>query len=230
MLEHKIYWPLGLSNPGMSRVYARGPMENGLRQGHWEFWYLSGRKQMEGGYKNGVKQGPWRKWWKNGRKASEGSFENGKMHGAWHDWHPEGVLAQESHWHYGRRSGTWRRYDKQGALVEEKTFDHRREKDAGYSMYTDREAREIMRQAAKAQLNRVWANLVGTRIARRVQPWQLALWLLFIIPAYSLLRDQMGFFAIPAALAAASLAVTVLTLFLSWHERRTRPDVGAPGP
>jgi hypothetical protein len=224
--ETTIFWPFALLPGG--RVYARGVLADGLREGRWVFWRRSGKVEMEGVYSGGVRQGVWRKWWENGNLASEGAFLNGKMHGEWKDDYPEGGLAQKSFWHHGRRSGAWETYDREGRLKGSQTFDSATEKDLGYSLLTDREARELVHREQRRLIRKRWTNLVGARAARYLEPWHIALWVLVFIPVLAFLKPQAGALAIPAGAVGATLLSAGIVLWLAWRDTYIRPGIGLP--
>jgi hypothetical protein len=165
-------------------------MLDGKRDGRWTFWYKTGQKQLEGEYIKGKKTGIWVKWDERGAKTTEGEFLHGKMHGRWTDWYVNGQRAQESHWLHGKRNGTWTSWSMNGAVEKVADYDHHREADRGYSIHTDLEAREIVRQIQKGNLQRNWEMLVGRSIGTLVKPWHIACWVLAFIPAFGLIHAK----------------------------------------
>ena len=185
-----LYWPKGLLFWKRKAKYAEGRMPDGKRDGRWMFWYKTGQKQLEGEYIKGKKTDIWVKWDECGAKIAEGEFLHGKMHGRWTDWYVNGQRAQESHWLHGKRDGTWTSWSMNGAVEKVQDYDHRREADQGYSIHTDLEAREIVRQIQRGKLQRNWERLVGRSIGALVKPWHIACWVLIFIPAFGLIHAK----------------------------------------
>jgi hypothetical protein len=202
--ETILYWPKGLCFWKPRAKYAQGMMHNGKRHGKWSFWYKDGQRQLEGEYANGQKTGPWVKWDECGTKIVEGEFLYGKMHGKWTDWYVNGQKAQESHWNLGKRDGRWTSWNVHGSLESATDYDHRHEQDKGYSLHTDFEARDIVRQIQRGRQQRHWERLVGRTVASLVKPWHVALWVLVFVSAFGL---------IPARTAWRGLALAVIIAF-----------------
>ena len=193
--------------------YAAGHLLNGKRHGKWIFWYKSGRKQLEGEYLNGQKTGLWTKWNERGDRITEGTFLHDKMHGLWTDWHGNGQKAQESHWFYGKRDGKWTRWTSSGEVEGVKKYDHRKEQDRRYSIYTDRETEEILRNMQKKSFQRNWEMLVGKSIASLVKPWHIACWVLFFVIAFGLIKAGTPW----RSAALAAIVALAMTSLIAWR-------------
>ncbi len=225
--EKTIHWPLSLRFWETGRVYAKGTIEDGLRQGLWTFWYRSGVKQMEGLYKDGVQQGEWTKWWTNGTMATQGSFEGGWMHGKWIDCFDSGEIAQESHWEKGRRTGTTTVWDKRsGEVVRTEEFDVTREQPMDYPLMSNRDASFALASAQKMGIKLAWAGLIGPQISKYLDPWHIALWMMLFIPGYSLLEPRFAWGAMPMAMAGAAVLTLIIMVASLFHDNMTRPDIG----
>lgn len=185
-----LHWPKGFFFWQPRAKYAEGHLLEGKQNGKWVFWYKSGQKQLEGDYVNGKKMGTWVKWDKSGTKITEGEFLHGKMHGRWIDWYVNGQKASESHWFMGKRDGKWTYWNIDGALEKVENYDHRLEEDKGYSIHTDLETREIVRETEKKNLQRNWEMLVGGFVGGLVKPWHIACWVLIFILAFGLMHDK----------------------------------------
>ncbi|MEW5735069.1 MAG: hypothetical protein AB1921_09455 [Thermodesulfobacteriota bacterium] len=231
--EKKIYQPFFPRLWHLGRVYARGSLENGLREGSWTFFYLSGKVQMEGGFLRGKKEGPWVKYWENGNPQSRGAFVEGKMNGVWTDWYPDGGKAQETEWDMGKQKGPATIFDrKTGKPLPGKSVKAAPPPDSGYTLMTDRDVLQAMRYAARAGMMRSWKGLVGKRIASLVEPWQAACWLL-LLPVFYRLFDMAGIpgiLNIPLDILGSSLAGVGLAVLALVHDHFTRPDFGTPKP
>jgi hypothetical protein len=207
-----LYRPRGLAFWRPKVKYAEGCLAEGERHGQWLFWHANGQKQLEGAYIKGKKDGTWTKWNDRGSKISEGSFLYGKMNGLWTDWHGNGQKAQESHWQMGKRDGQWTLWNKQGDMEETSTFDHRLEKDRGYSIHTDLEAKDLVREIQRKALQHNWEGVVGRTVAGFVKPWHIACWLLLFIAAYSLIEAK----TVWRSVGLAGITAFVITSLLAW--------------
>ena len=228
--EQIIRWPLSFRFWETGRLYAKGRLEDGLRQGMWTFWYRTGAKQMEGEYKNGIQTGLWIKWWPNGNVASQGSFEDGWMHGQWNDWFDNGQKAMESHWDMGRKTGTWTVWDRYGNVVKSQKHRVGREPRNFYPLMTNRDASFALATAQKAGMKAAWTRLVGKKVSQYLEPWQCSLWLMMFVPGYALLKPQFGLVAIPISLAASAIISLCVVIGTVYHDTLTRPDIGIDRP
>ena len=207
-----LHWPRGVFIWQRRAKYAEGQLLDGKRHGKWAFWYKHGQKQLEGEYIKGKKTGIWVKWNERGAKITEGEFLHGKMHGMWTDWYVNGQKAQESHWLHGKRDGKWTWWSSQGAVEKAENYDHRHEIDRGYSIHTDLEAKEIVRQVQQRNLQRNWEMLVGKSVGALVKPWHIACWVFVFIPAFSLIPAKTPW----RGAAFASIVALGITSVLAW--------------
>ncbi|MFC1895039.1 toxin-antitoxin system YwqK family antitoxin [Thermodesulfobacteriota bacterium] len=222
-----IYWPAGILPWAWTRPYARGFLVEGKREGMWTFWFRSEKKQMEGEYREGKKEGLWTKWWENGMKASEGRFVRGKMHGRWADWYDDGQTARIAEWYQGKRNGDWTTYDREtGSVLKRERYDHTKEEEHKYALLTDREMHEIVRRAQRVRIHKNWSLLVGDTVARFMQAWHIALWIMVFVPVYAWAVRTTHRFAFLMALAVTSCTCGLIVLLVQWRESVTTPDVG----
>jgi len=214
-----LYWPRGLYFWRAKAKYAEGPLLEEKRHGKWVFWYLDGQKQLEGEYIKGNKTGAWIKWAEDGKKISEGEFFQGKMHGRWIDWHGNGQKALESKWVMGKKDGKWMYWSADGSVQKTENHDHRYEEDKGYSLYTDLEAKEMIRQIQRKTMDGHWERLVGKFVAGLVKPWHIACWILIFVPTLSLTKDK----APQHDIALAGILAMLITSLLAWGLDRRGP-------
>ncbi len=165
-----------------------------------------------GEYVKGEKAGTWTKWDTSGVRITEGGFLHGKMHGVWTDWYPNGQKAQESRWYFGKRDGKWTRWSSNGALEEIQTYDHRHEVDKGYSIHTDLEEMEIVREIHKGNLQRNWEMLVGKYVGGLVKPWHIACWVLVFVPTFGLIDAKTAWHGA----GLAGILALFVTSILAW--------------
>ena len=214
-----LYWPKGLFFWRPAVRYAEGYLLEGKRHGKWVFWYRDGQKQLEGEYTKGKKTGTWTKWTESGEKMTEGEFLSGRMHGTWTDWYTNGHKALESQWFMGKRDGEWTYWELDGSLKKTETYDHRHEQDKGYSIHTDLETKELVRQIQREDLNRSWERVVGRFIASVVKPWHICCWILIFVPAFGFIRAKTAW----RAAAMAAILALLITSILAWSFDKRRP-------
>ena len=202
-----IYWPKCPFFWRPKVVYAEGSMLEGKRTGKWVYWYKNGNRQLEGEFFENKKTGTWIKWNQNGRKVTEGEFLYGKMHGIWTDWHGNGRKALESHWILGKRDGTWTYWTTDGTIEKTVNYNHNSEEDKGYSIHTDLEIKQRIREIQKRSLQGIWENLVGKSIANLVKPWHIGCWVIIFILLLAIVKSNTPWRSAAVA-AALSLLIT----------------------
>jgi len=215
-----LYRPRGLSFWRPRAKYAEGYVLEGERHGKWIFWYEGDQKQLEGEYTRGKKTDIWTKWSENGQKITEGQFLRDKMHGRWLDWHGNGQKALESHWVFGKRDGKWTYWATDGALQKTERYDHRVEKDKGFSIHTDLEQKRIVRQVQREGMQRDWERLVGRFIADLVKPWQIACWILIFLPAFCVIKAGNPW----RSAVLAGIFALLITSLLAWSLDKKGPS------
>lgn len=214
-----LYWPRGPYFWRPRSIYAKGCLLEGKRHGKWVFWYKNGQKQLEGEYIKEKKTGIWVKWTENGARITEGEFLYGKMHGKWTDWHSNGQKALESQWVMGKRDGTWTYWGVDGSLEKREHYDHNVEQEKGYSIHTDFEAKELVREIQRESLRRSWERLVGRSVASIVKPWHIACWILIFVPALTLMKGKTPW----RSAAMAGILAFLVTSLLAWSLEKKGP-------
>lgn len=211
-----LYRPKGPCFWQSGKKYAEGYVLGGERHGKWVFWHRNGQRQLEGEYIKGKKTGLWIKWSEEGAKITEGNLLYGKMHGRWTDWYSNGQKALESQWVMGKRDGMWRYWSTDGKMLKIETYTHRSEEDKAYSLYTDLEEKEIIRQIQKRNIDRNWERLVGRPLSNLVKPWHVACWVLLFIIIFGLTKAETPW----RAAAVAGLLAFIITSLLAWGLER----------
>jgi len=94
------------------RIIGKGLIdENGMYQGDWEEYYLSGRLQAKGKYKNSVKVGEWVYYFENGEIEQTGSYDDkGLSKGKWKWYYPNGTLRRIENFYDGLAQGHMTEY------------------------------------------------------------------------------------------------------------------------
>ncbi|MBW2601195.1 MAG: hypothetical protein JRD47_04595 [Deltaproteobacteria bacterium] len=162
------------------------------------------------------------KWVENGVKITEGEFLYGKMHGKWTDWYENGQKALDSHWIIGKKDGHWNYWEMVGSLKKSETYNHLTEKEQLYSIHTDLEAKQIVRNIQREALQKNWERTVGRTIANLVKPWHIACWVLVFISVIGLMQEKHQWRGIGLAVILAS----VITSLVVWGLDGRGPKIG----
>ena len=80
-------------------INTKGIVQNGLKEGRWEFYYANGQKMLEANYSGGIENGAYNSYRENGVPYFRGFYIN------------------------GQRANIWEFYDEQGNLAGTKDFD-----------------------------------------------------------------------------------------------------------
>jgi antitoxin component YwqK of YwqJK toxin-antitoxin module len=93
------------------RKYQSYTVDNGIPNGEFKQWYMSGRIEQEGTYKHGRKDGHWTYWHDlEGVKESEGDYLGDKKNGTWRGWDTKNRRSYEHSYKngiYGGKSKKW---------------------------------------------------------------------------------------------------------------------------
>ena len=87
------------------------------KQGMWESFYESGRKESEASFKDGNRHGPRTSWFENGQKKSEGTYSDGELEGLGTEWDSNGKIRFEAVYLHGNPEGlttSWMRCNQDG--------------------------------------------------------------------------------------------------------------------
>ena len=111
-LEQKdgLMYQVGEAEPFTGQVAAEGQMKGqykaGLRVGHWEGMYPSGKTQWTSDYNDAGQMLAHTMYHSNGQKRFEGNFSDGRPAGVHTAWDETGGLASETPYQNGARHGT----------------------------------------------------------------------------------------------------------------------------
>jgi antitoxin component YwqK of YwqJK toxin-antitoxin module len=95
----------------------------GLKNGEFNLFALSGKPMINGLIKNNKNEGKWTYFYGNGKVESEGSFKNDKPHGKWTWYHPDGMVKSEGYYINGKQQGKWQNFDDTGGLIKVTHYD-----------------------------------------------------------------------------------------------------------
>jgi predicted deacylase len=95
---------------------ATGQLCAGLREGAWDFRFLSGGPLRQGGYHRGLEEGAWRTYHPDGGTQDVGQYVGGKPEGFWQRHAADGTLIEARGYTAGQRQGVLVRWTDDGAL------------------------------------------------------------------------------------------------------------------
>jgi antitoxin component YwqK of YwqJK toxin-antitoxin module len=96
--------------------------EQGVRQGKWINYFLSGEVQSEGSYIENERSGAWNFYRKNGKLEQQGSYRNDRIHGFWKWYYPDGTLLREEEYFSGKEEGLSVEYSQNGEVIAEGNY------------------------------------------------------------------------------------------------------------
>ena len=88
-------------------ISETGVLENGKKDGSYEYFYLSGRGRLMETYSAGILEGPTETYFKNEQLADKGSYREGEWDGPYEAYWVRGWLAERGDWTLGERCGEW---------------------------------------------------------------------------------------------------------------------------
>ena len=88
-------------------ISESGVLENGKKEGRYEYFYLSGRIRMLETYNGGILEGPTETYFKNEQLADKGAYREGEWDGPYEAYWVRGWLAERGNWSLGERCGDW---------------------------------------------------------------------------------------------------------------------------
>ncbi|MCD4746537.1 MAG: hypothetical protein K8R58_09570, partial [Bacteroidales bacterium] len=94
--------------------------EEGIRDGHWEEFYIDGTLKSEGLYNKGKRSGEWKFYHKNGKLEQIGKYnEEGKCDGIWEWYYDSENLLREESYYNGLEDGYMTEYSEEGEIIAE---------------------------------------------------------------------------------------------------------------
>lgn len=112
------------------RIIGKGIIdENGLKQGPWQEFYLTGRLQAEGSYTNDEKTGLWKYYFENGILEQIGAYDSkGLAKGEWKWYYPNKQLRRVENFYEDINQGEMVEYASDSTIMLKGTYvDGRRE-------------------------------------------------------------------------------------------------------
>ena len=88
-------------------ISETGLLEDGKKDGRYEYFYLSGRVRMMETYSAGILEGPTETYFKNEQLADKGSYREGEWDVPYEAYWVRGWWAERGDWTLGDRCGDW---------------------------------------------------------------------------------------------------------------------------
>ena len=88
-------------------ISEQGTLQDGRKEGRYEYLYLSGRTRMVETYDRGILEGPTETYFKNEQLADKGNYREGEWDGPYEAYWVRGWLAERGNWALGERCGDW---------------------------------------------------------------------------------------------------------------------------
>ena len=97
---------------------------NGLKNGSFTCYYMSGQIAYKGNIVNNRNEGTWTYYFEDGKIESTGDFVNDKAAGTWKWYYPNGKVKEVGNFNDGEKNGIWEKYSLEGQLISIVTFWH----------------------------------------------------------------------------------------------------------
>jgi hypothetical protein len=90
---------------------------NGVKNGSFRTFYLSGQIEKEGFIRNDKNIGEWRYYYENGQIETIGYFHENIPYGQWKSYYENGNLKTVGKYRWGKLHGAWEEYDLDGEVT-----------------------------------------------------------------------------------------------------------------
>jgi antitoxin component YwqK of YwqJK toxin-antitoxin module len=128
------------------KIYSKGKLSDGLKDGYWQFFHENGNVGAEGNYLEGKESGEWKYYNENGNLVSIENFEGGNLHGKFLGYgeseslvdsatyvygrldglsisrFPDGTIRSKGNYHLDLPTGAWEYYHANGKMSEQGEF------------------------------------------------------------------------------------------------------------
>lgn len=97
--------------------------EDGLKNGPWKDYFITGELKAEGTYKDDMKVGKWTYYFTDGKTEQTGKYDDkGKLTGKWVWYYPSGEVLREENYLNGLADGMMTEFTEDGAVIAEGEF------------------------------------------------------------------------------------------------------------
>ncbi len=101
---------------------SEGPMEYGVENGAWNYWWENGNQQQTGFFKDGKQDSIWQFYNEDGVLYRKGTFHENVQHGEWADFYPNGQVSGTGNYVMGRQQGSWNFFYEDGTINQKGSF------------------------------------------------------------------------------------------------------------
>ena len=108
----------------MGKKVAEGMLDSeGMRQGQWKEYFLSGGLKAEGEYQDNLRVGTWKYYNAYGEVEQTGKYWKGIPHDEWIWYYPNKKLHRKEHYDKGRLEGEYVELDTAGTVILEGNYE-----------------------------------------------------------------------------------------------------------
>lgn len=104
--------------PDGKHIMSEGTYKDGLRDGIWKYYELTGVVSSEENYKAGAKEGPAKSFYSNGKKETELTYKNNLLDGYYKGFYRNGKTSIEGYYVNDQKEGYWYRYYPNGKVSD----------------------------------------------------------------------------------------------------------------
>jgi len=90
---------------------------NGIKNGSFKTYFLTGQLEKEGYIENDKNEGEWKYYYANGQLEVIGSFKENLANDQWVSYYNNGNTKAIGIYKNGKQSGAWKYYDNNGELI-----------------------------------------------------------------------------------------------------------------
>ena len=97
---------------------------NGIKNGSFKTYFLSGQLEKGGYIENDKNVGEWKYYYENGQLETRGSFKENLPQGEWMSFYYNGKTKTIGIYKDGKQNGVWKYFDINGALINIIYYNH----------------------------------------------------------------------------------------------------------
>lgn len=103
-------------------VKAEMEVKEGLLAGKAKYFYNNGNLMESGNMQNGLKEGEWTRYTVSGLTSAIGFYSSGKKTGTWLVFDETGKKRMEMNYSNGEKAGMWTSWDENGTVASTKNY------------------------------------------------------------------------------------------------------------
>jgi antitoxin component YwqK of YwqJK toxin-antitoxin module len=90
---------------------------NGIKNGSFKTYFLTGQLEKEGYIENDKNEGEWKYYYENGHLEVIGNFKENLANDQWISYYNNGNIKISGNYKNGKQFGAWKYYDSNGELI-----------------------------------------------------------------------------------------------------------------